>query len=287
MSSPAFLPATNRCRLLACTPPRSTCSRTRLAQPGFDSRSCSEHERVRSSLRREGDRRRQAVLRGPAGERERGPTYGVGWIRQTDEALAESEVADARRGSDALQRWAEDKIDAVRGLLEVGDVALTRGESLFVFLVGHGEAALDLRAHVGAVEVRMLGEQVPVDESRLPHEHRIGLLLEKRQVEAARLGEECGDRLHTLADERLGPPEPGDPDGELAKLDRRGYEPWNQRLHHRDAPRNVARHGSSGVEARREREATCERDQSVGGLEADDSAAGRGDADRARAVGPE
>src|SRR5215218_1620320 len=156
MYSPAFLPGTSRCRLPVSGRRKPTFSRTRLAQPGFDSRSRAEHERVGSALRRDGDRRRQSVLRGPAGERDRWPAGCVERICQTDEALAESEVADTRRGSDAFERRAEDQIDTVRGLLEVGDVPLARGESPFVFLVGHGEAALDLGAHVVSVEVRVL-----------------------------------------------------------------------------------------------------------------------------------
>ena len=88
-----------------------------------------------------------------------------------------------------------------------------------------------------------------------------------------------------FADERRAAVGPGDSDGDLPG--RLGLELRDERLQHRGAVGDRAGHRPGVVEGRCEGEAAVERDKAVRRLEADDSAARGGDADRAAGVGSE
>ena len=116
----------------------------------------------------------------------------------------------------------------------------------------------------------------------------VRLALPERNVEAAEVGEACRGGLHALPDERVGMLRPRDADAELLeRLQLAPLEAGRQRLEHRRARLDVARHRARVVVRGRERPTAVERDEPVGRLEADDAAAGRRDADRPSRVGAE
>ena len=90
--------------------------------------------------------------------------------------------------------------------------------------------------------------------------------------------------LHAGADERVGDLRPGEGG---AHVSGRGPGKPGQRAHRGRAGRDRARHRPDRVEAGCEREDAVGGDQAPRRLEADDAAAGGGEADRARAVRPE
>src|SRR5262249_58665340 len=89
------------------------------------------------------------------------------------------------------------------------------------------------------------------------------------------------------ADEWVGLVEPGDADHEFGRLDLPGLKTRDERLHHPDTSGDVPRHRPGMVQARGQREATVDRHEPEGWLEADDAAAGGGNPDRAGGGGTE
>ncbi len=227
----------------------------------------------------------------PAGQRERRPAERRERIGEPDQRLPDVEVSDAagaeERGDDG-QRRGEEQVEPGECLLDPLAVLGAQLHRPLHLGVADGEAALQLDPHVLAVEVGVLREELPVDVGDLAHEARVAGAVRERQLDRAAAREVGGGRLDPGAHQRVGPVDPGDPDGELvqrAELERRvGGRELGQKLL---AGRDARRHRARDVEARRERPAAVDGDEPVRRLVPDDPAAGGGDPDRAGRVGAE
>ena len=164
-------------------------------------------------------RGREAVLGGPARERERGPAERVERKRVRDQRLAYLEVADAAF-ADAWRHAPGASASASRSSPSSASSVASRYSSrrraaALGLRVGHLQAALDLDPHVLAVELAVLGEELAVDVGDLVHEEPTRPL----RVEEARRADVAGSarsRLeHACADERLRVVDPGDSDLDL------------------------------------------------------------------------
>src|SRR5207244_9041979 len=106
------------------------------------------------------------------------------------------------------------------------------------------------------------------------------------EVDRRAAREACCDLLDASANQGIGAVEPSDGETWLfgrERLARRKV--GREELEHPGAVRDRAGHRTGVVEARRERKAPLERHEAEGGLEADDPAAGGGNAERAAGVG--
>ena len=230
----------------------------------------------------------QSVLGGAARKRESRPAEGVEREGEPDRSLSDLEVVHGQRRRDELERRRQQEIDAVqRGLGALG-VLGSRLNAALVVGVGHLEAALDLRAHVLAVGVLELGEEVAVDVCDLAHEDDADLARE-REVELAAAREPGRrPRAHVRGQEDLRCSSHAIPTSTSSSdSSSTGSKPSASARISSAQPADRARHRPRVVEARREREAALERDEAEARLEADDPAAGRRDPDRAARVGAE
>jgi hypothetical protein len=110
------------------------------------------------------------VLRRAAGERERRPAEAAERLREPDDVLPQREIPDPHRRRHEGHRGREQEVGLAERLQRAFPVILARGERRLDLVVRDGEAALHLRAHVHAVEVAVLGEELPVDVRHLPLE---------------------------------------------------------------------------------------------------------------------
>jgi hypothetical protein len=197
-----------------------------------------------------------------------------------------SRISRSRRRRDADERRRQHEVDAGRGLGQALAVLLPPLERALELAVGDRKAALDLRAHVGAVRVGVLEEELAVHVCDLAVK---GLVepFGQRQVEPPAPREALGSRLDACCHERIGELRPRDSDLDLLECHLCRREARSEHIHHPLARGDVPRHRPRVVVARGEREAAIERHQPPARLEADDAAAGGGDADRAAGVGAE
>ena len=220
---------------------------------------------------------------GPHGESERGPARRVERPGQADHPLAEGEVAETDGRGDHRHRRCQEDVEAVQRLQCPPAVGLPLRPRGLDGLVGDRERRLELTADVLAVELGVLGEEVPVDVRGLGLEGRVQVARE-REVDLLRAGKELGGGLDPGAHERIGVLRPGHPRPD-ARRGRLGLEA--ERTHDLGAGGHRDRHGADGVEAGGERKDTVRRHEPPRRLEADDPAAGCREPDRAGAVRPE
>src|ERR687892_918957 len=131
-----------------------------------------EDERVVTRPGDELDRGGQPVLGGAARESERGPAERAEGIREAQHALAQGEVADPDRRRNERERRRHEQVQPLHELETALAICLVRGARGLSLLLGDGEAALDLRADILAVEVAVAGEEFAMDLGRLGHEGR-------------------------------------------------------------------------------------------------------------------
>ena len=151
------------------------------------------------------------------------------------------------------------------------------------------EAALDLDPHVLAVELGVLGEELAVDVGDLAHEERVrwrcrasGSSTARRRGNRSTASSTRARTSGSASSVHATPTSTSSSDSS-----RRGSKPGASTA---AAPRSRRRRAAIGPavsKLARERPAAVERDEAVRRLEADDPAAGGGDADRARRVGAE
>src|SRR5919106_4402162 len=217
-SSPACSPATSRSLRPASTRRRPwswpTRPPLRSAERRLERLTGCEDEGVGVRAGGELERGRKAVLGRAAGKRENRPAQRAEGGGEPDDVLAEREVAEPGPRRDERHRRNEEQVGAPERLERALAVGLARLARRLCRFVGHGEAALDLRPHVDAVEVAVLGEEVTVNVGDLALE-RGREEVREREVDPTSSWEERGRRLDALADQRLGVVRPGDCDGDL------------------------------------------------------------------------
>src|SRR5918996_2311886 len=166
-SSPACSPATSRSLRPASTRRRPwswpTRPPLRSAERRLERLTGCEDEGVGVRAGGELERGRKAVLGRAAGKRENRPAQRAEGGGEPDDVLAEREVAEPGRRRDERHRRRQEQIGVPQRLERALSVGLARLARLFHGVVAEGEAALHLGAHVLAVEVTVLGEEVAVD----------------------------------------------------------------------------------------------------------------------------
>src|SRR5919106_6430389 len=206
-SSPACSPATSRSPRPASTRRRPwswpTRPPLRSAERRLERLTGREHEGVGVRAAGELERGGKAVLGRAAGKRKNRPAQGAEGGGEPDDVLAEREVADPGRRRDEGHRRRQEQIGVPQRLERALSVGLARLARLFDSIVGDGEATLHLRAHVLAVEVAVLGEEVAVNVDDLALE-RGREELREGEVDPTSSWEERGCRLDPLAHQRLG-----------------------------------------------------------------------------------
>src|ERR671914_2561893 len=201
-SSPACSRATSRSLRPASTRRRPwswpTRPPLRSAERRLERLTGCEHEGVGVRAAGELERGGKAVLGRAARKRENRPAQRAEGGGEPDDVLAEREVAEPGRRRDERHRRNEEQVGAPERLERALAVGLARLPRLLRRFVGHGEAALDLRPHVDAVEIAVLGEEVAMDFRHLALE-RGREELREGEVDPASSWEERGRRLDALA----------------------------------------------------------------------------------------
>src|SRR5262249_42722398 len=199
--------------------------------------------------------RRQAGPGSDRGDGERGPSEGVDRVRERDRALADHELDALVRRRDEAHRRRQEQVEAIERSLRLLSIVVPGPPRRVDLRIADLEAALELRAHVLAVALGMLGKESAVHVRRLAHEYRrVGT--EERQLDGSRVGEARRRLLDTRTDERIAVLEPGHADPEVAERARsRRLEARREDAHHRLALLDAERHRADVVVARREREA--------------------------------
>jgi hypothetical protein len=221
---------------------------------------------------------------GPQGSASARPAQRVEGVGEADHRIADLEVVpDGGRGDEG-ERRRDEQVHPLNRVSRPLPILLQPAQRGLELGVRHRQAALELRSYVLAVGVGVVGEQPAVRLGRLAHEHR-PVPLGERERDGPTVWEELRRRLDAGPHERLGELQPGDAHLEVLQRAQLGaVKAGRERLKHARARLDVAPHRARVVEAGRERKAAVELHEPAARLEADDAAAGGGDADRAARV---
>ena len=238
----------NRHRSVPCRPSNEGCLARQRARSSR--RAGGEDERVVAPD--ELDRGREAALGRAARQRERRQAGGVERVRVLDQPLAHLEVAGAARADARChdrERRRQEQVDVGEDRIEALAVALALAVGGRGGRVGDREAALELDTDVLAVELLLLGEQLPVHVRDLVAE-RVVRLLGAGQLERPASGEAGCGVSDAGTHERVGRVEPGDADTHLLeRLQLPRLPAGHERREHRLAAGHVARQRPGVVEA--------------------------------------